>query len=177
MTVLCCATAIAADADTKTDKQQGVNWEISMMPKPSAEEQEAARWSIVVENNVGVYAYDMDSLTFSKVTNGVVDKNIISVLTKTVFTEKNMLKKLDAQFKDKLTKKEKVQYCEILMTFNLQDKTYSVEAMDVYGSKKTLLSHQVKDLKFVPIPEGSFAEAMLEICQQAVAADAQAAGK
>ena len=47
----------------------------------------------------------------------------------------------------------------------------------MYGSKKTLLSHQVKDLKFVPIPEGSFAEAMLEICQQAVAADAQAAGK
>lgn len=177
MTLLCCATAFAADADTKTDKQQGVNWEISMMPKPSAEEQEAACWSIVVENNVGVYAYDMDSLTFSKVTNGVVDKNIISVLTKTVFTEKNMLKKLDAQFKDKLAKKEKVQYCEILMTFNLQDKTYGVEAMDVYGSKKTLLSHQVKDLKFVPIPEGSFAEAMLEICQQAVAADAQAAGK
>ena len=169
MTLLCCATAFAADADTKTDKQQGVNWEISMMPKPSAEEQEAARWSIVVENNVGVYAYDMDSLTFSKVTNGVVDKNIISVLTKTVFTEKNMLKKLDEQFKDKLAKKEKVQYCEILMTFNLQDKTY--------GSKKTLLSHQGKDLKFVPIPEGSFAEAMLEICQQAVAADAQAAGK
>ena len=177
MTLLCCATAFAADADTKASKQEGVNWEISMMPKPSAEEQEAARWSIVVENNVGVYAYDMDSLTFSKVTNGVVDKNIISVLTKTVFTEKNMLKKLDEQFKGKLTKKEKVQYCEILMTFNLQDKTYGVEAMDVYGSKKSLLSHQVKDLKFVPIPEGSFAEAMLEICQQAVAADAQAAGK
>lgn len=63
------------------------------------------------------------------------------------------------------------------MTFNLQDKTYGVEVMDVYGSKKTLLSHQAKELKFVPVPAGSFAEAMLEVCQQAVAADAQAATK
>ena len=173
MTLLCCASAFAAEPAKNADTQQGMNWEISMMPKPSAEEQEAARWSIVVENNVGIYAYDMDSLTFSKVTNGIADKNIISVLTKTVFTDKNMLKKLNEQYKAKLAKKEKVQHCEILMTFNLKDKTYGVEGMDVYGSKKTLLNHQVKELKFVPIPEGSFAEAMLEICQQAVDADAQ----
>ena len=144
MTLFCCATAFAADADKKPATQEGMNWEISMMPKPSEEEQEQARWSIVVENNVGIYAYDMDSLTFSKVTNGVADKNIITVL---------------------------------VMTFNLQDKTYGVEGMDVYGSKKTLLSHQAKELKFVPVPAGSFAEAMLEVCQQAVAADAQAAAK
>ena len=177
MTLLCCASAFAAEADKKAETQQGMNWEISMMPKPTAEEQEAARWSIVVENNVGVYAYDMDSLTFSKVENGVADKNIISVLTKTVFTDKDVLKKLNEKYKAKLAKKEKVQYCEILMTFNLQDKTYGVEGMDVYGSKKTLLEHQEKALKFVPIPEGSFAEAMLEICQQAAANDAQAQAK
>lgn len=177
MTLLCCANAFAAESDKKADTQQGMNWEISMMPKPSAEEQEQARWSIVVENNVGVYAYDMDSLTFSKVVNGVADKNIISVLTKTVFTDKDVLKKLNEKYKAKLTKKEKVQYCEILMTFNLQDKTYGVEGMDVFGSKKTLLEHQEKALKFVPIPEGSFAEAMLEICQQAAANDAQAQAK
>lgn len=177
MTLFCCATAFAADADKKPATQEGMNWEISMMPKPSEEEQEQARWSIVVENNVGIYAYDMDSLTFSKVTNGLPDKNIISVLTKTVFTDKDVLKKLNEKYKASLTKKEKVQYCEIVMTFNLQDKTYGVEVMDVYGSKKTLLSHQAKELKFVPVPAGSFAEAMLEVCQQAVAADAQAAAK
>lgn len=85
VTLFCCATAFAADTDKKPATQEGMNWEISMMPKPSEEEQEQARWSIVVENNVGIYAYDMDSLTFSKVTNGLPDKNIISVLTKTVF--------------------------------------------------------------------------------------------
>lgn len=177
MTLLCCATAFAAEADKQPTAQQGMNWEISMMPKPTAEEQEQARWSIVVENNVGIYAYDMDSLTFSEVKNGIADKNIVSVLTKTVFTDKEMLKKLNEKYKSSLGKKEKVQYCEILMTFNLKDKTYGVQVMDVYGSKKTHLEHQEKQASFVPIPEGSFAEAMLEICQQAVDADAKSAAK
>ena len=105
--------------------------------------------------------------------NGVADKNIISVMTKTVFTDKETLKKLNAKYKDKLAKKEKVQYCEILMTFNLAEKSYAVTNMDVFGSQKTLLQHSEKKLQFVPVPEGSFAEAMLEICQKAVNDEAQ----
>lgn len=168
LTLCACLLAFGANAaEQNASTQQGVNWEISMMPKPTEEEQEQARWSVVVENNVGVYAYDMSSLTYSDVQNGVANKNIVSVLTKTVFTDKEMLKKLNEKYKASLSKKEKVQYCEIWMTFNLQDKTYGVQTMDVYGSKKTLLSHQEKNVKFVPVPEGSFAEAMLEICQKA----------
>lgn len=170
--VMTCLGAFTAQAE-EVKQQEGMNWEISMMPKATEEEQEAARWSIVVENNLGVYAYDMDSLTFTKVENGVADKNIVSVLTKTVFTDKETLKKLNNKYKDKLTKKEKVLYCEIWMTFNLAEKSYAVTNMDVFGSKKTLLQHSEKELQFVPVPEGSFAEAMLEICQQAVANDAQ----
>ena len=171
MLMACLGTFTAQAEEVK--QQEGMNWEISMMPKATEEEQEAARWSIVVENNLGVYAYDMDSLTFTKVENGVADKNIVSVLTKTVFTDKETLKKLNNKYKDKLTKKEKVLYCEIWMTFNLAEKSYAVTNMDVFGSKKTLLQHSEKELQFVPVPEGSFAEAMLEICQQAVANEAQ----
>ena len=171
MLVACLGTFTAQAEEVK--QQEGMNWEISMMPKATEEEQEAARWSIVVENNLGLYAYDMDSLTFTKVENGVADKNIVSVLTKTVFTDKETLKKLNNKYKDKLTKKEKVLYCEILMTFNLAEKSYAVTNMDVFGSKKTLLQHSEKELQFVPVPQGSFAEAMLEICQQAVANEAQ----
>ena len=170
--LVACLGALTVQAE-EVKQQEGMNWEISMMPKATEEEQEAARWSIVVENNLGVYAYDMDSLTFTKVENGVADKNIVSVLTKTVFTDKETLKKLNNKYKDKLTKKEKVLYCEILMTFNLAEKSYAVTNMDVFGSKKTLLQHSEKELQFVPVPQGSFAEAMLEICQQAVANDAQ----
>lgn len=171
LTILACLGSFSAYAEEAAQNKQGLDWEISMMPEPTAEEKEAARWSIVVENNLGIYAYDMESLTYSKVENGVADKNIISVLTKTVFTDKETLKKLNERYKDSLAKKEKVQYCEIVMTFNLADKTYATEVMDVYGNKKTLLQHSVKEAKFVPVPEGSFAEAMLEICQQAVAAE------
>ena len=170
--VMACRSTFTAQAEEVT-KQEGLNWEISMMPKATEEEQEAARWSIVVENNLGVYAYDMSSLAFTKVENGIADKNIISVMTKTVFTDKETLKKLNEKYKAKLAKKEKVQYCEILMTFNLAEKSYAVTNMDVFGSKKTLLQHSEKELQFVPVPEGSFAEAMLEICQQAVANEAQ----
>ena len=170
--LVACLGTFTAQAEEVT-KQEGLNWEISMMPKGTEEEQEAARWSIVVENNLGVYAYDMGSLAFTKVENGIADKNIISVMTKTVFTDKETLKKLNEKYKAKLAKKEKVQYCEILMTFNLAEKSYAVTNMDVFGSKKTLLQHSEKELQFVPVPEGSFAEAMLEICQQAVANDAQ----
>lgn len=174
LTALTCLGAVTAQAE-EAAQRPGMDWEISMMPKPTEEEQEAARWSIVVENNLGVYAYDMDSLTYSSVENGVPDKNIISVLTKTVFTDKETLKKLNNQYKSALKSKEKVQYCEILMTFNLADKTYGVTNMDVYGSKKTLLQHTSRELTLVPVPVGSFAEAMLEICQQAAAADNQGA--
>ena len=170
--VMACLSTFTAQAEDVT-KQEGLNWEISIMPTATEEEQEAARWSIVVENNLGVYAYDMGSLAFTKVENGIADKNIISVMTKTVFTDKETLKKLNEKYKAKLAKKEKVQYCEILMTFNLAEKSYAVTNMDVFGSKKTLLQHSEKELQFVPVPEGSFAEAMLEICQQAVANEAQ----
>ena len=107
--LMACLASFTAQAEEVT-KQEAINWEISMMPKATAEEQETARWSIVVENNLGVYAYDMGSLAFTKVENGVADRNIISVMTKTVFTDKDTLKKLNTKYKDKLAKKEKVQY-------------------------------------------------------------------
>mgnify|MGYP000008939970 FL=1 len=145
-----------------------MNWEISMMPKPTEEEIEAARWSIVLENNMGVYAYDMDSLHFEEVKNGVVDKNIVNVFVKTVFTDKDLLKKMNKTYAEKLAKKEKVQYCEMLMQFNVVSKTYGVKQMEVYGSKGTKLESKINNGELVPVPEKTFAEAMLEICTQAV---------
>ena len=145
-----------------------MNWEISMMPKPTEEEIEAARWSIVLENNMGVYVYDMDSLHFEEVKNGVVDKNIVNVFVKTVFTDKDLLKKMNKTYAEKLAKKEKVQYCEMLMQFNVASKTYGVKQMEVYGSKGTKLESKINNGELVPVPEKTFAEAMLEICTQAV---------
>ena len=114
-----CLLAVSASAAEKNDEAPPINWEISMMPKPTAEEIEAARWSIVLENTMGVYAYDMDSLYFPEEKNGVVNKDLVNVIVKTVFTDKELLKKMNKTYAEKLAKKEKVQYCEMLMQFNV----------------------------------------------------------
>ena len=163
-----CLLADSASAAEKNDEAPPINWEISMMPKPTAEEIEAARWSIVLENTMGVYAYDMDSLYFPEEKNGVVNKDLVNVIVKTVFTDKELLKRMNKTYAEKLAKKEKVQYCEMLMQFNVADKTYGVKQMDVYGSKGTKLETKINNGELIPVPEKTFAEAMLEICLQAV---------
>ena len=163
-----CLLAVSASAAEKKDEAPPINWEISMMPKPTAEEIEAARWSIVLENTMGVYAYDMDSLYFPEEKNGVVNKDLVNVVVKTVFTDKELLKKMNKTYAEKLAKKEKVQYCEMLMQFNAADKTYGVKQMDVYGSKGTKLETKINNGELIPVPEKTFAEAMLEICLKAV---------
>lgn len=163
-----CLLAVSASAAEKNDEAPPINWEISMMPKPTAEEIEAARWSIVLENTMGVYAYDMDSLYFPEEKKGVVNKDLVNVVVKTVFTDKELLKKMNKTYAEKLAKKEKVQYCEMLMQFNAADKTYGVKQMDVYGSKGTKLETKINNGELIPVPEKTFAEAMLEICLKAV---------
>jgi hypothetical protein len=163
-----CLLAVSASAAGKNDEALPINWEISMMPKPTAEEIEAARWSIVLENTMGVYAYDMDSLYFPEEKKGVVNKDLVNVIVKTVFTDKELLKRMNKTYAEKLAKKEKVQYCEMLMQFNVADKTYGVKQMDVYGSKGTKLETKINNGELIPVPEKTFAEAMLEICLQAV---------
>lgn len=162
-----CLFAVSANAAEK-NAEELINWEISMIPKPTAEEIEAARWSIVLENTMGVYAYDMDSLYFPEEKNGVVNKNLVNVVVKTVFTDKELVKKMNKTYAEKLAKKEKVQYCEMLLQFNVADKTYGVKQMDVYGSKGTKLETKINNGELIPVPEKTFAEAMLEICLQAV---------
>ena len=163
-----CLLAVSASAAEKNDEAPPINWEISMMPKPTAEEIEAARWSIVLENTMGVYAYDMDSLYFPEEKNGVVNKDLVNVVVKTVFTDKELLKKMNKTYAEKLAKKEKVQYCEMLMQFNVADKTYGVKQMDVYGSKGMKLETKINNGELIPVAEKTCAEAMLEICLQAV---------
>lgn len=170
--VMLTGAAMAAERNTNADPR---SWEISMMPKPTAEEIEAARWSLVVENDVGVYAYDMDSLQYAVKKNDKPDKNIVQVLVKTVFTNKDILKKLQKDYADKLEGKEKVLYCKMDMQFNLKDKTYNVKQMNVYTDTNRQIDIKRNKGKFVPVPEKTFAEAMLEICQQYAADEAKAA--
>ncbi len=166
---LLAATTVSAanTSSSNATTEQKPLWEISMMPKPSAEQIEAARWSLILENEIGVYAYDMDSLNYAEDTNGKQDKNIVDVEVKTVFTNKDILKSLQKNYATKLEKKEKVSYVKMDMQFNMTDKSYRVAQMNVYTDKDRQIDEK-RNEKFSAIPEKSFGEAMFEICQQYV---------
>ena len=154
--------------------QDPMNWQISMMPEPTAEEIEAARWSVVVENDLGVYAYDMSSLDFGKDKKDEYDKNIVNVLVKTVFTNKDVLKKLKQDYATKLEGKEKVLYCKMDMQYKMKETSYTVKTMQVFTNTDRQIDVKKNKNKFAPIPEKSFAEALYEVCQKFVA-DVEAA--
>lgn len=162
-----CLFSLTVNAAANT-QDNPINWEISMMPKPTAEEVEAARWSVIVENDIGIYAYDMDSIQYFVDEDKKIYKDIINVKVKTLFTDKNILKKLKSDYIDKLAKKEKVAYCEMDMQFSIKDKTYLVQRMDVYSDKHKLIESKINKTGFVPVLEKSFAEAMYEICSKLV---------
>lgn len=153
-------------ANNEVGNKDDLNWEISMQPKPTAEEIEAARWSIIVENDLGIYAYDMDSLSFGE-KNGVANENEVKVLVKMVFTNKDVLKKLNEQYASQLEKKEKVAYCKMDMQYKMAEKEYTVKTMQVFTNKDRQIDVK-HNKKYAPVPEKSFAEALFEVCQQFV---------
>lgn len=177
LTVCACLALLMSNSNVFANEpalqQNPMNWEISMMPKPTAEEIEVARWSVVVENDLGVYAYDMGSLDFAQ-KDGEYDKNIVNVLVKTVFTNKDVLKKLKTDYASKLEGKEKVLYCKMDMQYKMQEKEYTVKTMQVFTNTDRQIDVKKNNNKFAPIPEKSFAEALYEVCQKFVA-DVEAA--
>ena len=145
-----------------------MDWHISSSPEMTEKEKEAARWSLILENDLGIYAYDMETLGYVADKNGTADGNLVGATVKTLFTDKKVLKKLQTQYASKLNKKESVQYCLLDMQYNMPEKTYTVVEMQVFTNKNRLIETKKNKTGFVPIPEKTFAEAMYEICQQFV---------
>ena len=161
-------SVLAARRQVEDVPENPMDWSISTNPPMSEEEKEAARWSLILENELGLYAYDMSTLGYISDKNGSVDTNLVGATVKTLFTNKKMLKKLQEQYASKLKGKEKVQYCLLDMQYNMAEKTYTVTEMRVFTNKNRIIETKKNKTGFVPVPEKSFAEAMYEICQQFV---------
>lgn len=136
---------------------EGLNWEMSILPKPTPEELERERWQIILENDVGVYSYANDSI--------VKDDSQIRVLVKTIFTNQQILERLNKQYTDKLEKEEQIAYCQLNLKFIFSEKKYAVEKTEIFTTRGKLVDSKKleKQAKLLEIPENSFAEAMLEI--------------
>ena len=165
-------SVLAARRQVEDVPENPMDWSISTNPPMSEEEKEAARWSLILENELGLYAYDMSTLGYISDKNGSVDTNLVGATVKTLFTDKKMLKKLQEQYASKLKGKEKVQYCLLDMQYNMAEKTYTVTEMRVFTNKNRIIETKTNKTGFVPVPEKSFAEAMYEICQQFVTEEA-----
>ena len=162
------ASVLAARRRVEEVPENPMDWSISTKPPMSEEEKEAARWSLILENDLGLYAYDMSTLGYVSDKSGTVDTNLVGATVKTLFTDKKILKKIQEQYTSKLKGKEKVQYCLLDMQYNMAEKTYTVTEMRVFTNKNRIIETKKNKTGFVPVPEKSFAEAMYEICQQFV---------
>ena len=161
-------SVLAARRQVEEVPENPMDWSISTKPPMSEEEKEAARWSLILENDLGIYAYDMSTIGYIADKNGTVDTNLVGATVKTLFTDKKMLKNLQDKYADKLKGKEKVQYCLLDMQYNMKEKTYTVKEMRVFTNKNRIIETKTNKTGFVPVPEKSFAEAMYDICQQFV---------
>lgn len=155
----------------ETAPENPYDWSISMQPDATEAEKEAARWSLILENDLGIYAYDMSTLKYAADKQGNVDENRITVTVKTLFNQKELLKNLQQKYAEKLEAKEKVQYCLLDMEYKMREKTYTVTEMQVFTNQNRVIEKKKNKTGFVPVPEETFAEAMYEICQRYVAED------
>ena len=152
----------AAENNTKDP----MNWSASMSQESTDEEKEEGRWSVVVENEIGINAYDVTSIHYGLDADRNMDDNTMHILTRTVYAPKDQkfAQRLADAYKNKLAKDERVQMSNISMVFRMHEKTFYVESKDVYSNKKKLIEHKENPAKFKPVPKGSVAEAMYEIC-------------
>ena len=138
-------------------------WEISVKPKPTQEQLEEARWVTLVENNVGVYGYEAQSMTYGRTKSGEWNPNEVLGLMKTVFTNKKITDKLKKDYKGKLEKGEKVSYTLVTLDFLLAEKTYRTGELQVYTNTNRMIDTKAGSEKYVAIPKGTTAEAMYEV--------------
>ncbi|WP_196593743.1 hypothetical protein [Pectinatus sottacetonis] len=135
-------------------------WEISAVPKPSASETEAMRWTVLFTNDIAEYFLDTTSLKQDK-----VDKDIVRAEIKAVYTDKALLKKLDKIYKAKLTANDHVAYSEIYMAFKINKSQYTIEEEKIYNKKGVLLADKKLTEKFSPVPIKTLVDTVYVICR------------
>ena len=137
---------------------EGLDWEMSILPKPTLEEIEKERWQPILENDIGIYTYANDSI--------VKEHKLVSVLVKTVFTNKEVLERLNKQYASKLAGEDIITYCQLTIKFDVAKKMYLVEKTEIFtGQNNLIASKEVvgNNRQFATVPKNSFAEAMLAI--------------
>lgn len=163
LTLFLLLAAIVPIQAAEETKSSPLEWEISVLPKPTQEELEKQRWSYVFSNDIGKYAFDKQSLCVDE-----VDKNLVHVLTKTTFTDQKIIRSLNEKYKEKLKASDKVFASEIEMVFHIRQKTYAVVGTKVWSEQGVSLEDTKQAGRFTPVTPQTFADAMFDIARSFV---------
>lgn len=163
-TTLLCVSADAAKNKEEAVPNNPMDWSLSSSDSTKGTKYHP-NWTIAEENKFGIFAYDMNSMTFLK-KKKEMDKNIVQTVVKVVFTNKEMIKQLNEKYATKLQAKEKAAQWIMNMEFNLSENSYIIRKTECFGSKNTLLDKTERKGAMTPIPDESFAARMYAICKE-----------
>ncbi len=160
----------------KTEDMGGVDspedWHISVKPEPSRWEKEAARWTPLLKNDTGTYAYEAASVTLDG-----KNADLAEIVLRVSALKPEILVHLNARYSYVLDE-DTISHMEQRLKLNRRDNSFAT-AGHKYFSRGGIVIEETRiseeQLRFHPIPDGSVVEAALEIVNEILAS--KSAGK
>ncbi len=154
----------------KTEDTRGVDspedWHISVQPEPSRWEKEAARWTPLLKNDTGTYAYEASSVALDE-----KNADVAEIVLRVSALKPEILVHLNARYSYVLDE-DTISHMEQRLKLNRRDNSFAT-AGHKYLSRGGIVIEETKipeeQLRFHSIPEGSVAEAALEIVNEILA--------
>jgi len=142
-------------------------WDDTKQKRPEDEVKAEPEWALIFENEVGIYAYDQGGFSYGTGADGNTDRNQMQCFVKTLYTGKEIKKKLQEKFRQDLPKGEKIEYSMMVLRYLLKEKQFQIVETRTYTNRDTCIMTKTGGGEYRDVPEGSFAEAMYEICRDA----------
>ena len=149
---------------SKTEDTQGVDspeeWHISVQPEPSRWEKEAARWTPLLKNDTGTYAYEAESVALDE-----KNADVAEIVLRVSALKPELIVHLNARYSYVLDE-DTISYMEQRLKLNRRDNSFAT-AGHKYFSRGGIVIEETRipeeQLRFHPVPKGSVAEAALEV--------------
>ena len=155
--------ASAGEADDTRGVDSLEEWHISVQPEPSRWEKEAARWTPLLKNDTGAYAYEAASVFLDE-----KNADVAEIVLRVSALKPEILVHLNARYSYVLDE-DTISHMEQRLKLNRRDKSFATAGHKYFSRggiviEETQISEE--QLRFHPIPEGSVAEAAMEIVNE-----------
>ena len=141
-------------------------WYINVQPEPSRWEKEAARWTPLLKNDTGAYAYEASSVALDE-----KNADVAEIVLRVSALKPEILVHLNAWYSYVLDE-DTISHMEQRLKLNRRDNSFAT-AGHKYFSRGGIVIEETRiseeQLRFHPIPEGSVAEAALEVVNEILA--------